>query len=406
MDLSAVLADARAIAPSLAQLRRDLHEHPELGLFLPRTQERILRALAGLDVRVHLGRTSSSIVAVLGADRDGPAVVLRADMDALALTESAGADPVSAVSGRMHACGHDLHSAMLAGAARLLAARAGELAGRVVFVWQPGEEGHEGMQAMLDDGLAELIGPGAVASYALHTVTDVVSHGVFSGRSGASHASSATVEIIVRGRGGHAAFPHHTADPLPGAAEIVLALQTRLTRAVDVFDPAVVSFGSIHGGTAANVIPDHVELRGTVRTFSAAQARRLPELIEQVATAVAAAHGLTAEVRYAPGYPAVLNDEHEVGVFREAVEELFGADRFAPLPVPIPAGDDYARLLERVPGAFFLLGAGLAAADGEIHPNHSPHAVFDDAVLADGAAVLAAVSARRLAEAAGGEGPR
>jgi hippurate hydrolase len=394
--LGTLRAASRDLQAQLVALRSSLHQSPELGLWLPDTQALILNALRELELPVILGRTSSSIVAEVSGRRYGPTVVLRADMDALPVTERAEVGPVSRIDGRMHACGHDLHSAMLVGAAHLLAARRNELAGRVVLVWQPGEEGHNGMQMMLDDGLLDVIGPDAVASYALHTLTDAVPHGVFTGRGGASHASTGSFTVTVRGQGGHAAFPHQAVDPVPAAAELVLALQVRLTRTVDVFDPAVVSVGTIHAGTAPNVIPAEARLQGTVRTFSPAQATWLPQLIQQTAEGVAMAYGVEISVEYEAGYPAVVNDEGELEVFRSVIGELFGPDRFAPLRSPVPAGDDYSRLLEQVPGAFVLLGAGLPAADGLIHPNHSSGAVFDESLLADGAAALAAVALHRL----------
>ncbi len=200
----------------------------------------------------------------------------------------------------------------------------------------------------------------------------------------------------VRGQGGHAAFPHQTADPIVAAAAIVTALQVRVARTVDVFDPAVVTVGSIHGGSAPNTIPDTVTLQGTARCFSAERAPLLHRLVVDTATSVAATHGVVAVVDWVSGYPAVINDATEIELFADTVRGLFGAERFEHLAAPIPAGDDYARLLELVPGAFLLLGAGVPDADGRTYPNHSPGVVFDTRVLADGAAALAAVTHRRL----------
>ncbi len=391
-----LVAEARALQPELVRLRREIHADPEIGLDLPRTQRRVLDALAGLDLTVVAGRASSSVVAVLTGAAPGPAVVLRADMDALPLAQAPGGETVSATQGVMHACGHDLHTAMLVGAARLLAARRDAIAGRVVFVFQPGEEGYDGMRVMLEDGLMDLIGPAALATYGLHTVAATVPHGIFTGKADASHASTATLAITVRGRGGHAGFPHAAVDPVPAAAELILALQVRLTRAVDVFDPAIITVGAIHGGTAANVIPDEVSLTGTARVFSPTQADRLPGLIREVCAGVATTYGVAIDVDYRPGYPVVMNDAEEVDRFRDVVTDLFGPSRYQPLAAPIPAGDDYARLMERIPGAFLLLGAGRPAADGVEYANHSGRAIFDDSLLADGVAALTAVTLRRL----------
>jgi amidohydrolase len=405
-DVSGLLrAGAAALAPELVRLRRELHAHPEVGLELPRTQAAILAALGrildGSPVEVHRGRRCSSLVAVLRGAAPGPTVLLRADTDALPLTEQPVADggPVSQVPGRMHACGHDLHAAMMVGAAALLARHREALAGNVALLWQPGEEGHEGMRAMLEEGLLDLLPSAPVAAYGLHVLADQVPRGVFTGRAGASHASTGTFRITVEGRGGHAGFPHDALDPVPAAAEIVLALQARLTRAVNVFTPAVVTVGALHAGEAANVIPGEATMAGTVRAFSEPVAHRVPELVAEVAHGVAAAHGATVRVEYTEGYPPVVNDAAAVDHLRRAVEILYGPQRFRPLADPIPAGDDVARLFALVPGAFFLLGAAVGPVELAA-PNHSPAARFDEGVLPDGAAVLALAAVERLREAA------
>jgi amidohydrolase len=395
-DSSLLLSDARGGLPPLQMLRRRLHEHPEIGLDLPVTRQTLLGALEGLGFEIVEGSRTSSIVATARGRGPGPAVVLHADMDALPVLEDEAASPRSQVDGRMHACGHDLHSAALVGAARLIAARTEEFDGRVVFVWQPGEEGYDGMQVMLDEGLMEQIGPDPIATYGLHVLADTFPHGVFTGKAGVSHATSGTFEITVRGTGGHAAFPHAANDPIPAAAEIVLALQVQLTRTIDIFDPVVLTVASFHAGDAANVIPETATLSGTVRAFSSESAMLLPPLIEAVATGVAAAHGVEATIVYHEGYPVVVNDEAEVLVLRSSVTDLLGEHRFTELASPIPAGDDYGRLLERIPGAFFLVGAGLPDRNGRLHPNHSAGASFDDGVLADASAVLALAAIRRL----------
>ena len=390
-----ILRAARSQDQRMRALRRRLHEYPETGLILPRTRDSIVAEIGDLGIDVELGTSVTSVVAVIRGAGDGPTVVLRADMDALPISESATASPRSLLPARMHACGHDLHSAMLAGVARVLAGLRAAFTGSVALIWQPGEEGHDGMRAMLDEGLLDLLGPRVVASYGLHTMSDTLPPGVFSGKPGVSHASSAMFEITVTGAGGHAAFPHAARDPVPAAAEIVLALQASVSRTINIFDPAVITVAAIQAGGPANVIPDQVVMSGTARAFSPDTARRLPELVNTVARGVAAAHGLDARVDYRTGYPPVVNDAAEVAVLRAAVEDTLGPRRFVPLSAPIPAGDDYARLLERVPGAFFLVGAGLQE-NGNLHPNHSAGARFDEAVLADGAAVLSVAALRRL----------
>ncbi len=398
MDHGSLLSSAHALLPEMQALRRKLHQHPEIGLELPASQALIVKALSDLDADLILGQTCSSVIAVLTGSRPGPTVVLRADMDALPIQEAPGSEPRSLTENAMHACGHDLHSATLVGAATLLSSRTKEMSGRVVLVWQPGEEGYDGMQVMLDEGLMEVIGAEAVATYGLHVLADTFPHRVFSGRAGVSHATSATFQIKVSGVGGHAAFPHAAVDPVPAAAEIALGLQIRLTRTVNIFDPAVITVGSIHGGNAPNVIPESVVLAGTVRAFSQASANQLPDLVRSLAAGIALAHGVRAEVDYREGYPVVDNDKAEVDLLRGVVQDLLGTERFQELAVPIPAGDDYSRLMQLIPGAFFLVGAGIPDGNGRLHPNHSAGANFDDGVMGDGAAVLAAAALRRLSD--------
>lgn len=393
------LQQARSLQDQMVELRRSLHTCPEIGLHLPETQRSIDAAISDLGLDVRLGEGLSSLVAVIRGDHDGPSVLLRADMDALPVEEATELDYASEVPGAMHACGHDLHSAMLVGAAHVLAARRTELAGSVILAWQPGEEGYDGMQLMLEEGLLNAAGNKPLATYGLHVLAGTLPHGVFGTRDGASHASTAQFTVTVRGTGGHAAFPHACADPVPVAAEIVTALQTRITRGFDVFDPVIATVGSLRAGSTANVIPTDAILTGTARAFSHGNAGRLPRVVEELAHGVASAHGMTAEVSYQAGYPAVVNDAAEVSRIRATVEELYGTDRYQPLRDPIPAGDDFARVLQTVPGAFVMLGAGLPSdRDGQVHPNHSSQSLFDDSLLAEGAAVIAEAALRRLAE--------
>ena len=249
--LDGLLDDARALLPATVELRRRLHRHPEVGLQLPRTQQVVMEALAGLGLEPRVGKSVSSVVALLDGSRPGRSVLLRADMDALPLQEETGLQFASEVAGAMHACGHDTHVAMLVGAARLLAARRGELAGRVALMFQPGEEGYHGARFMLEEGLLGDAAAGADpvdGAFALHISTQYPS-GTINLRPGSLLASGDRLRIIVRGRGGHASAPHRTLDPVPIACEIVQAIQTAITRRVSVFDPAVVTIAHIAAGT-------------------------------------------------------------------------------------------------------------------------------------------------------------
>src|SRR5579864_5786813 len=261
--------EAAGIAGEIAELRHAIHREPEIGLDLPKTQAKVLAALDGLPLEISTGQGLSSVTAVLRG-RPGPVVLLRGDMDALPVTEETGLPYASAIPGAMHACGHDLHTAMLAGAARLLSARRAELPGSVIFMFQPGEEGYAGARHMINEGVLEAAGERPVAAYALHVSSNRLACGVFSTRGGAMLAAADQITVTVHGRGGHASTPHRAADPIVVACEMVTALQTLVTRKFDVFDPVVITVGSFHAGTTDNVIPDEARFWATARSYSAA----------------------------------------------------------------------------------------------------------------------------------------
>jgi hippurate hydrolase len=388
---------AAAIGAELIDLRRSIHAEPEVGLDLPATQRKVVEALRGLPVEVTLGQQLSSVTAVLRGGKPGPAVLLRADMDALPLTERSGVPYASRIPGAMHACGHDLHTAMLVGAARLLSARRDELAGTIVLMFQPGEEAEGGAQVMIEEGVLDAAGSRPVAAYALHVASALLPLGVVASRAGALMAAADTLDITVHGRGGHGSQPHHAADPVPAACEIVLALQAMVTRKFDVFDPVVVTVGTFHAGTADNVIPDEAQFRATVRSFSPAARAAVQEAAPRLARDIATAHGLTATAQYMDGYPVTVNDAAEFANAAQAIVDVLGDGRFVPLPNAIPGSEDFSYVLDQVPGAFLMLGATPPDADAATAPfNHSSAAVFDDAVLPDGAALYAGLALRRL----------
>ena len=262
-----LLAEAQSLLPAAIRLRRDIHAHPELGLELPRTQGAVLSALEGLGLSITSGRALSSVVAVLDSGRPGPTVLLRGDMDALPMPEDTGLDFASTNAGATHACGHDSHVAMLAGAASLLRAHVDELKGRVVFMFQPGEEGEHGARFMIDEGILDIAGRVDLA-FAIHQSPNIPS-GMIATKGGTLLASADEIFIDVVGRGGHASMPYLTLDPIPVACEIVLAIQSMITRKVDVFDPAVVTIAHVTAGTTSNVIPEVASIHGTVRAISA-----------------------------------------------------------------------------------------------------------------------------------------
>jgi amidohydrolase len=398
---TSVRDEAAGLADGLVALRREIHREPEVGLDLPRTQRKVLAALAGLPLEITRGRALSSVTAVLRGGRPGPAVLLRGDMDALPLTERTGLEYASAVPGVMHACGHDLHTAMLAGAARLLAARRDQLPGSVIFMFQPGEEGYAGARLMIGEGVLDAAGARPVAAYALHVTSAQFGRGVFATRPGPMMAAADVLEVTVRGRGGHASQPHLAADPIPAACEMVTALQALVTRRFDVFDPIVITVGSFHAGTADNIIPDEAAFLATVRSFSPAARDRVRAASQRLIHGIAGAHGLQAAVRYRDEYPVTVNDAAEAGFAAGAAREVFGPDRVLRQPEPLPGAEDFSFVLGEVPGAFIMMGAGPEGTDPATAPfNHAADAVFDDALLPDGAALLAELAHRRLAAAA------
>ncbi|MER5443051.1 M20 family metallopeptidase [Streptomyces sp. NPDC002790] len=381
----------------LVSLRRALHADPEVGLHLPRTQQRVLDALAGLPLEIRKGDALSSVVAVLRGGRPGPAVLLRGDMDALPLAERTGLDYASPHPDAMHACGHDLHTAMLVGAARELCARRGELTGDVVFMFQPGEEGCDGAGRMIDEGVLEAAGERVVAAYALHVIAGRIPHAVFTAKPGPMLAGGDIFTVKLRGVGGHGSTPHLSRDPIPAACAIVGALQTLVTHTVDPFGTAVLTVGEIHAGSAPNIIPDEAVITGTIRWFDTGTRDALRAGVERVCRATAEAHGVTAEPVIEEYVHATINDPAEAARAATVAERTFGADRYTPMERPTAAGEDFSRVLAQVPGAFVQLGAVPPGVDPEgAEENHSPHAVFDDAVLTDGAHYLAEVALDRL----------
>ncbi|MFE2146714.1 M20 family metallopeptidase [Streptomyces sp. NPDC059456] len=391
--LSELLAEAHALLPDTVALRRDIHRHPELGTDLPRTQRAVLDALAALPLDLATGSGLSSVTATLDGALPGPTVLLRADMDALPLEEETGLEFASRVPGVMHACGHDAHTAMLVAAARLLSARRRELAGRVVFMFQPAEESGGGALRMIDEGVLRTADGGVVdRAFALHLTTRFDS-GTLHLRPGTTFAASDLLRVSVRGRGGHASAPHLGLDPVPVACEIVQALQTMVTRTVDVHDPAVVTVASVHAGTTANVIPDTAEITGTFRTLSPATRRLVREGIARVAHHVAAAHGAGAEVTLTEGYPPVVNDPAHTAALRDTATALLGPDRVHRLHRPFLWAEDFSYVLERVPGTMAFLGARPPGTPpGQAPDLHSGRVVFDEAALAAGAALHAAAA--------------
>jgi amidohydrolase len=400
-----LLDDARSLHADVTELRHRLHADPEIGLALPRTQEKVLASLAGLPLEISTGVSTTSVTAVLrgaaapaGAERR--VVLLRGDMDALPVAEEVDVPFQSAVPGVMHACGHDLHTAMLAGAAHVLAGRREELQGDVVFMFQPGEEGFDGARHMIEEGVLDAAGTRATAAYALHVMSNLTPRGVVASRPGPVMAASDGLYVTVTGRGGHASTPHLTRDPIGAACEMVTALQAAMARSIDTFAPHVLAVGTIHGGTRRNIVPDTATFEATVRTFDRAVRQSLADVGRRVCEGVAAAHGVDVDVRYEEEYPVTVNDPAEAAFALGVAEDLLGTGIAVRMPNPITGSEDFSRVVSEVPGAMLFLGALVDGRDPASAPsNHSPQAAFDDRVLPAGTALYASLALRRLGQA-------
>ncbi len=387
-----LLSDAAAGLPDVVALRRAIHRHPELGLQLPRTQAAVLEALDGLGLDLHTGVAVTSVVADLRGERRGTgrAIVLRADMDALPMPEDTGLDFASTVDGSMHSCGHDAHTAMLVGAARILASRRKSFSGTVRFAFQPGEEGFGGAQYMINEGL--LTAPEVDAAFALH-VTPNLPVGTIWTKGGALMASADGFELAVVGKGGHASSPYLANDPMPVAAEIVQALQVFVTRRINTFDPAVITITQMIAGTTGNVIPERVDMVGTVRAVSETSRRHALAGLERVTHGIAAAHEMRAEVTITPGYPVTVNDDEFATFALRVAGELLGPEGSGRMPAPVMGAEDFSYVLQECPGAMAFLGVCPPdSSPARAHSCHSNQMMIHEDALATGSAMYAAVA--------------
>jgi amidohydrolase len=392
-DLAVLLDAAKKLQTETTALRRAIHQEPELGLDNAATRDKVLAQLAGLPLEIARHARSSGVVATLRGAKPGKRILLRADTDALPMPEDNDLAFRSRRAGVMHACGHDAHTAMLASAARLLASRRDTLAGEVVFMFQPGEEGFAGAQVMLDEGM-----PQADAAFAIH-ITPLIPSGMIGTRPGALLASADFFEITVKGKGGHGSMPHDCRDPIPAAGEITTALQTFVTREIPVSDPVVITVTRIQGGTTNNVIPEKVELTGTIRALSERSRAKAHEGLERVAKGIAAAHGVEALVQLNRGYPVTVNDAAFEQFSQRVARDLLGARGVIEFEAPVMGAEDFSYVLQRSPGAMVFLGLRPPGAT-EAAPCHSNRMLIDEDGMAYGVALHAAVALRFLEGAA------
>ncbi len=386
----ALLSEAKSEQAAIVDLRRTLHRYPELELELPRTQKVIVDALAALNLSPVPGNSCSSVVAVIEGTSPGPTTLLRADMDALAMPEDTGLPFASEIPGRMHACGHDGHVAMLVGAARLLVSHRHLLAGKVILMFQPGEEGAGGASRMIEEGLLHNFGR-VDRAFALH-VNPGFPSGSITTRVGTFMASADEFTLIVKGKGGHASMPHDAIDPVPAAAEIITSLQTMVTRRVPAFDPAVITVTKISAGTAFNVIPESVSLAGTFRTVSEESRSLVHSIIRETSINIARAHSCTVEILPEKvSYPVTVNDGAEATRTLAVARLLVGTQSVFEAPSPVMGAEDWSYVLQQVPGAMAFLGV---APEGIENPAsiHSNRMILNENALPVGVALHAAMA--------------
>jgi hippurate hydrolase len=383
-----LLADAGRLLPDAVDLRRRMHRKPELGLILPGTQAMVADALAPLPLSVSAGEAVSSLVADLEGERDGPTVLLRADMDALPMPEDTGLEYASSVDGAMHACGHDAHTAMLVGAASLLSARRASLPGRVRFMFQPGEEGFHGAEWMIREGVLSDV----AAGFALHVSPNLPAGTVWS-KGGALMASADLLTIEVTGKGGHASTPYLANDPMPVAAEIVQALQVLVTRRINTFDPVVITISQISAGTTSNVIPETVHMMGTLRAVSEASRGLALKSMQTLVEGISSAHEMRAELRVLPGYPVTVNDNDSASFALGVAADLLGPDAAGRMPQPVMGAEDFSYVLQDRPGAMAFLGVCPAGQHpAKAHACHSNRMTIDEDAMRVGMAMYAALA--------------
>jgi amidohydrolase len=384
-----VLEQANQLLPELQELRRKLHRNPEFGLELPETLKLILSEITGLG-EINQGKEISSAVLHIRGDEQGPTVLLRADMDALAVIEDTGLEYAS-TNGYMHACGHDLHMAMGVGAAKILHSRKQQLKGDVIIFFQPGEEGHHGADVMIEQGDLMVSGSKPIRAYGLHVFSSYPA-GMMGSRVGPLMASAGDLFVSVHGSGGHGSMPWLSKDPISVLTEIMSALQAMITKRFNAFDPVILNIGWVKAGDTAttNVIPESASFGATVRVFSEENSTKLKQYTTQLVQSIASGFGLSATVEFTRATKVLVNDRGAIESVEKVTAELFGPGRYLNLPTPIAGGEDFASILQEIPGAFVFMGAAPKGVDHtSAATNHSNRAVFDDSVLADGAALLA-----------------
>ncbi len=392
MNLHDLSLEANQYLDVLKGIRRELHKNPEFGLDLPNTLKRVLESVEGLG-DVFLGEGMTAAALLIKGSQPGPTVLLRADMDALAVVEETGLDFAS-TNGYMHACGHDLHMAMGIGAAHLIHTHRDQLKGDVVVWFQPGEEGLAGADRMLEQKMHLVSGSKPIAAYGVH-VFSVYPKGMFGSRPGPLMAAAGGFKATFKGAGGHGSMPWLSKDPISPMIQSIATLQSAINKRLDVFDDVVVNVGWVKAGDdhTENVIPEVASFGATVRTFSEVHSKLIREVVADVLEGQAKSFGVEVSIEWMPASKVLINDADAVSRSRKVIAELFGEGRYWDMPNPIPGGEDFASVLEEIPGAFIFMGAAPDGVDPRTAPsNHSNKAMFDDDVLPLGSAFLAAMA--------------
>ena len=374
-----VIKEIKLLHDEMTEWRRDIHQHPELKFEENRTSDLVAAKLEKFGIEIHRGLAKTGVVGTI-RNGDGPSIGLRADMDALPLEEKNTFKHASSNPGKMHACGHDGHTAMLLGAAKHLAASK-NFRGTVNLIFQPAEEGGGGGELMIKEGLFEMFPVDSV--YGLHNWPGMPA-GTFGVGSGPIMAAADMFDLTINGRGGHAAFPDQCIDPIVVASQVVSALQTITSRNTHPVDSVVISVTQIHAGDAYNVIPDSVLMHGTVRTFQTETRDKIPSSMLRVAEGVCAAYGTTCELNYMSGYPATINSVPETEISAKAVVDLLGEDKIILNPTPSMGAEDFSYMLEARPGCYVWLGIGPGKGEAGCML-HSSRYDFNDDVLPTGA---------------------
>ena len=386
------LAEAKSLFEYTQKMRRDFHEHPELGYQEVRTAGIVAKEIEALGLEYQTGVAKTGVVAILEGARSGPVLLLRADMDALPIIEETGAEYASKNLGVMHACGHDGHTAILLTVAKMLTAYRGQLAGTVKFVFQPAEEGMNGAEVMVNEGVLE--NPKVDYAIASHVWNDKPLKW-FGVTEGPVMAGAEKFRVVIKGKGGHGAAPHQTIDPIFAASQIITTLQSIVSRNVPPLESAVVSVGRIQGGSAFNIIPPEVELQGTIRTFRKEVREKVLKRFHEIVEGIAESLECQVDIELIALTPAVSNSPELAKLVQETVVQLF-PDASLGLNDVSMGSEDMAYIMEKVPGFYIFVGSanterGLDAA------HHHPKFDFDETALTEAAALIATITAKILA---------